>query len=92
VLDGQASIGPTGVLILPKLSRRCTDFLKARAQGFPGNLDQWLIEVSRDGRRVDDDLVVLPGGTEVRLSSLVRQENRTIVFPPDLLEIVFVEK
>ena len=37
-LENQDSIGPDGQLILPKLFRRCTDYLKDVDKGFQGNL------------------------------------------------------
>ena len=44
VLEDQDSIGPNGQLILPKLFRRSTDYLKDVAKGaFDGNLDEWLV-------------------------------------------------
>jgi endonuclease YncB( thermonuclease family) len=42
VLDDQESIGPDGQCILPKLFRRCTDYLKAVGQGFVRNLSDWM--------------------------------------------------
>jgi endonuclease YncB( thermonuclease family) len=91
-LVDQASIGPIGQLILPKLFRRCTDFLKAQAQGFRGDLADWLVSVSV-GSRNENDLVVI-GDTPVRvpLSQLLEQRNDRISFTPDLLDITFVEK
>jgi len=92
-LVDQASISPpNGVLILPKLFRRCTDYLKDRQDGFRGTLPDWLVEVSASGSRPEDDQVLVGGRAEVRLSSLVKQLNDRIGFAPDLLDIVFVEK
>lgn len=92
-LSDQASIGPDGALILPKLFRRCTDYLKAVASGsFAGNLADWIVAVSTSPSRNENDRVVLPGGVEVHLSDLIGQRNRTVVFQPDPLDIVFVEK
>jgi len=91
-LVDQSSIDPTGQLILPKLFRRATDYLKEVATGaFQGNLADWLVAHS-GGTRPEDDLVLLPGGVEVPLSTLVEQRNNWIAFTPDLLEIEFVEK
>jgi endonuclease YncB( thermonuclease family) len=90
-LVDQDSIGPQGQLILPKLFRRCTDYLKDVAGGFRGNLADWL-RANSSGSRQEDDRVVLPGGVEVSLSSLLDQRNRWIAFDPDLLDIAFVEK
>jgi endonuclease YncB( thermonuclease family) len=92
-LTSQASISPPdGALILPKLFRRCTDYLKARARGFEGTLPDWLVSVSATGTRPEDDLVVVGGSSEVHLSALVKELNSRIGFTPDLLDIVFVEK
>ncbi len=90
-LDDQPSIGPEGQLILPKLFRRCTDYLKDVAKGYQGNLADWLVWVSQ-GSRNENDLVVVDDRLELPLSNLLDQRNRTIVFKPDLLDIMFVEK
>jgi hypothetical protein len=90
-LVDQSSIGPEGQLILPKLFRRATDYLKDAATGFRGNLSDWL-RANNTGTRQEDDLVLLPGGVEVPLSTLVEQRNNWIAFTPDLLDIAFVEK
>jgi endonuclease YncB( thermonuclease family) len=91
-LTDQTSIGPDGQLILPKLFRRCTDYLKAVAQGFTGNLADWLVQVSTTPSRNENDMVLLGGTTEVPLSTLLRQNNHRIAFQADLLDITFVEK
>ncbi|GHO92569.1 hypothetical protein KSF_026170 [Reticulibacter mediterranei] len=91
-LDDQASIGPAGQLILPKLFRRCTDYLKDVNSGaFHGNLAEWLVWVSSNGRD-ENDLVVVSDKLEVHLSDLLDQRNRRIAFQADLLDITFVEK
>ncbi len=90
-LVDQKSIGPEGQLILPKLFRRATDYLKDLARGFVGNLPDWLI-ANNTGTRHEDDLVVLPGGVEAPLSALLEQRNNWLAFTPDLLGIAFVEK
>lgn len=87
----QDSIGPQGATILPKLFRRCSDYLKAVSLGFVGELSEWMI-ANQGGPRRENDRVVLPGAVEVRFSDLISQRNATIVFQPDLLDIVFVEK
>jgi len=91
VLDDQSSIDPNGQLILPKLFRRCTDYLKDVAKGYQGNLSDWLIWVS-EGSRNENDLVVVNDTMELHLSDLLEQRNRHIVFKADLLDITFVEK
>ena len=61
-LEDQASIGPEGQLILPKLFRRATDYLEAVAGGFRGNLADWLVVVSTSSSRDEDDRVIVCGG------------------------------
>lgn len=91
-LETQDSIGPGGQLILPKLFRRCTDYLKSVEQdGFRGNLEDWLV-AHQAGSRQENDSVVVQDHLQLRLSDLLDQRNRTIVFQADLLDIVFVEK
>ena len=91
VLGDQSSIDPNGQLILPKLFRRCTDYLKDVARGYQGNLSDWLIWISK-GSRNENDLVVVNDTIELNLSDLLEQRNRHIVFKADLLDITFVEK
>lgn len=90
-LETQASIAPGGQLILPKLFRRCTDYLKAVDRGFVGNLTDWLL-ANATGSRSEDDHVLICGTVEVPLSVLLTQRNRRIRFAPDVLDVVFVEK
>jgi endonuclease YncB( thermonuclease family) len=87
-LAGQDSIGPEGALILPKLFRRCTDYLATR-QGRE-TLRTWL-RTAGDETRPEDDRVLV-GRIETRLSDLVEQRNRTIAFSADPLDLVFLEK
>ena len=92
-LADQGSIGPPdGALVLPKLFRRCTDYLKAVEGGFQGTLPDWLVAASATGRRPENDLLLIGGKTEVPLSAVVQQLNQRIRFTADLLDIVFVEK
>jgi nuclease-like protein len=90
-LVNQSSVGQDGQLILPKLFRRATDYLKAVATGFHGNLTDWLQDHHTRSRN-EDDTVVLNGGIEAPLSALLEQRNSAVAFMPDLLEITFVEK
>ncbi|HYZ36510.1 MAG TPA: thermonuclease family protein [Pseudonocardiaceae bacterium] len=92
VLIDQKSIGPDGQLILPKLFRRCTDYLKAVAKGFAGNLGDWLIASSATPTRDENDRVLLRDTTEVHLSDLIQQRNEHIAVQADLLDLTFVEK
>lgn len=88
-LDTQADIEPGGQLILPKLFRRSTDFLKN--PGGSENLKDWLLSKAT-GSRPENDLVLICGHIEVPLSQLVVQQNRYVLFQADTLDIVFVEK
>jgi hypothetical protein len=90
-LTDQASIGSGGQLVLPKLFRRCTDYLRAVAGGFSGDLVAWLRASSADPRHNVNDGVVL-GATQVTLSDLITQQGRRITFAADLLDLTFVEK
>jgi len=90
-LVDQQSIGPHGALILPKLFRRCTDYVTAVAGGFHGNLVDWILDVSKSPTRNENDAVVVCG-LELHLSDLIEQRNRTVIFQPDSLDVVFVEK
>jgi endonuclease YncB( thermonuclease family) len=92
VLADQSSIGPAGQLILPKLFRRCTDYLKAVGKGFTGNLGDWLVASSATPTRDENDRVLVHDTTEVHLSDLIQQRNQHIAFQADLLDITFVEK
>lgn len=92
LLVDQASIGPDGQLILPKLFRRATDYLKDVARGFRGNLADWLLANAATPSRSENDMVVVGDGMEVPLSALLVQQNARIRFQADLLDIVFVEK
>ena len=87
----QDSIGPDGQLILPKLFRRCTDYLKDVDNGFQGNLADWLIWIS-GGSRNENDRVIIHDYLEVWLSDLIDQRNKRIVFKADMLDIMFMEK
>ena len=92
MLENQESVGPDGQCILPKLFRRCTDYLKDVNKGFKGNLADWLLWISESKSRNENDHVLINDSIEVLLSELLDQRNRTIVFQADLLDIVFVEK
>lgn len=92
LVDFDSVTPPDGQLILPKLFRRCIDYLKAVDGGFRGNLTDWLEDVSRQQSRNENDRVVIRDRTQVSLSSLIEQYNSQIVFQEDLLDITFVEK
>lgn len=100
VLNDQDSIGPEGQLILPKLFRRCTEYLKDTTpdlenadRAFRQTLKQWLLDHPRENDQVLllDSVETMPS-VEVQLSDLIRQSNRNIFFQPDLLDLMFVEK
>ena len=91
-LVDQASIGPDGQLILPKLFRRATDYLKDMARGFRGNLSDWLVANAATPSRQENDVVVVGDRVEVPLSALLEQQNARVRLQPDLFDIVFVEK
>lgn len=91
-LDDQDSIGPEGQLILPKLFRRCTDYLKAVEAGFLGNLEDWMLDISSTPSRNENDRVLINGSIEVNLTDLIEQRNSQIAFQADPLDVVFVEK
>ena len=92
LVDFDSITPPNGQLILPKLFRRCTDYLKAVADGYSGNLADWLEGVSLQRSRNENDAVIIRDRTQVSLSSLIEQYNSQIVFQEDLLDITFVEK
>jgi hypothetical protein len=91
-MEDQASIGPKGQLILPRLFRRATHYLEAVAGGFRGNLADWLVAASTSPSRDEDDRVMVCGRTEVRLSDLLVQTNGTVRFQADPLDVVFLER
>jgi endonuclease YncB( thermonuclease family) len=91
VLENMDSVGAGGQLILPKLFRRCVDYLRDVARGFSGELSDWLL--SKDhGARNENDRVVVYGTIEVPLSALITQRNKRVAFSVDPLDITFVEK
>jgi len=92
LLDTQMDIGPSGALILPKLFRRCSDYLKDKNEGFIGELADWLIAHSTGPRPEDDDVHIVSANVTVPLSTLIAQQNNRISFMPDLLDIFFVSK
>lgn len=93
-LRGRESIEPPdGELVLPKLFRRCSDYLAyGEKTGYAGTLGEWLVDVSLTGRRPENDLLLVCGGTEVSFSAVVQHVRDRIRFTADPLDIVFVEK
>jgi endonuclease YncB( thermonuclease family) len=82
----QASIGPAGALVLPKLFRRCSDYLR---DGAPGTLPQWLRRRRGEPNSPDDELIL--DGEALHLSDVLRQDGRRISLLADPLEILFVD-
>jgi hypothetical protein len=89
-LTDRASIGPRGQLLLPKLFRRCTDYLTAKQRGQATSLRGWLTRATDSGASEDDNLFL--NGTKTKLSDLIAENGDTIDFQADLLDLVFVEK
>ncbi len=78
----QSDIGPDGALILPKLFRRGTDYLKADTkQTF---LD-WLTAQGADDDPVEVD------GRRTTLSALITQDGDTVSLTTAIPDLVFVE-
>jgi endonuclease YncB( thermonuclease family) len=85
-LASQASVGPDGSLILPKLFRRCTDYLRSRNSR--ETLPEWM---QRMGDQQDDEVSVA-GAAPVRFSTLITQNGDQIKLDADPLDLVFTEK
>jgi endonuclease YncB( thermonuclease family) len=84
-LDDQSAIGPTGQLILPKLFRRASHWLRARDRhGDTRGFLDWL-RASRE-----NDHLVLGEALEVALSAVLEERRDRVSFTPDLLDVVFV--
>ena len=85
-LRSQASIGPAGALILPKLFRRCSDYLR---DGSPGTLPEWLRRRRGEPNSPDDEVIL--DGEPRHLSDLLTQVGTRISLTADPLELVFVD-
>ena len=81
-LTTQSDIGPAGQLVLPKLFRRATDYLRA---GTTGTFLAWLRE-----QGPDDDPVEL-NGQRARLSDVVTQAGDRVALTASPLDLIFVE-
>lgn len=88
-LAGQSAIGPAGALIVPKLFRRCTDYLATRAPG--ETLAHWM-RTHGTAARPEDDLVSVAGAPPVPLSTLIEQSGDHISLTASPLDLVFSEK
>jgi endonuclease YncB( thermonuclease family) len=83
-LTDNASIGPDGQLIYPKLFRRCTDYLHdVDHQNFTGDLREWMEANSAN------DPVTVGNGAAVRFTSLVTEAGARVSLAADVLELVF---
>ena len=90
-LENKDSVNERGVLILPKLFRRCISYLNAKTKDASlGSITDWMRATQITGVP-EDDLVRIKGQT-VRLSSLLHVSGSQVKFASDTLEIVFVEK
>jgi endonuclease YncB( thermonuclease family) len=87
-LDGRHSIDQQGQLVLPKLFRRCTDYLTDVAAGFPGSLTDWLTRQPATTRNRDDHLVIRYI-RPARLSDLVVHRDGRVAFQADPLDLAF---
>lgn len=81
-LRTQADIGPDGALLLPKLFRRCTDFL---ASDSTQTFDAWLAD-----QGADDDPVEV-NGRRTTLSALVTQDGDRVSLTASPLDMTFIE-
>lgn len=92
-LTSPASIDPaSGVLILPKLFRRATSYLKAREAGFTGDFPSWIKSTINNVYHSDDDFVIRSDGSVVRFHELVHQTDTTITTELDPLTDIFIEQ
>jgi len=81
----EASIGPDGQLVFPKLFRRCTDYLHdIDHENFVGSLTEWMQSHQQN------DPVRVAGAAQVPFSSLITQEGSTMRLNGDPLDMVFV--
>lgn len=70
------SIGEHGVLVLPKLFRRATDYLTAKARGDATSFLGWLLEATSGGASEDDQVEV--AGRRVAFSELIGEQGPRI--------------
>jgi hypothetical protein len=85
-LGSQDSIGPDGSLVLPKLFRRCSDYLRSRRSR--ETLPEWM---ARMGEQQDDEVAV-GDAAPVRFGTLITQNGDRISLDADPLDLVFSEK
>lgn len=82
-----AAVGPGGALVLPKLFRRVTDYLRERT-GPAQTLPEWLAAHPDTA----DDLVSVAGAPAQALHTLLRQSDDAVTLDADVLDLVFVER
>lgn len=87
-LKNQSDIDVDGQLILPKLFRRASSYL--RQKDFKGNLKQWLVWTQTQ-KQPENDLVQI-GATGQRLSDWLEVRGSSVMFKADVLDAVFVDK
>lgn len=92
ILEKPEDIDRHGSLILPKLFRRCADYLQAKKEGFAGELEDWLREQSSRLQGKNDLVLLEPSGANVNFSSLIKQHKSRVYFGADILQITFVNK
>lgn len=90
-LRGPDPLGPAGQLVMPKLFRRCTDYLQACDRGFRGTLADWLLASRTSRQRDEDDRVLVADRYETRLSELLLLRHRRVALQADPLDLAFVE-
>jgi len=83
-----AAAASQGALVFPKLFRRCVAYLRSVADGFGGDLSDWL-DHSGAG---EDDAMIFPGGHHLRLHQSVRATKTHVRTLSALLEAVFVAR
>lgn len=90
-LAGPDPLGPAGQLVMPKLFRRCTDYLADVERGFGGTLADWLLASRASRQRDEDDRVLVADRYEARLSDLLLLRHRRVALQADPLDLAFVE-
>ncbi len=91
-LDGLGSLtGPRGQLVLPKLFRRCVEYLRDPDAVARMTLPQWLARSSPSGRTLDDLVLERGAAAPVPFSELVEQDGDVVRLTADPLDLVIVE-
>ncbi len=84
-------LGPGGDLVLPKLFRRCVEFLGDEERDGRQTLRTWLAAQEQTARDRNDLVLVGDGAEPVRLSTLVEQDGDRVRFAADPLALTVVE-